>query len=180
MCNKFILDVCCGGRTFWFDKIQPNTIFQDIRKEAAGFILERPNFEISPDVIGDFKKLEYLDKSFKLVVFDPPHMLQGKAGNGWMAKKYGSLNKTSWREDLEKGFKECWRVLEDYGILIFKWSSVSIKIGDVLKLFDKRPLFGHPTGKNGNTIWVCFMKIPEQNKSSPVNLPISTQEKGAP
>lgn len=159
--NKLILDACCGGRTFWFDKENPNVLFQDIRKEEKGFCKERPEFTVQPDVMGDFRSMSYPDKSFKLVVFDPPHMLEGKAGNGWMVKKYGSLSKATWKYDLKRGFDECWRVLEDNGILIFKWSSISVKIGEVLKLFEKRPLFGHPTGKNGNTMWVCFMKLPE-------------------
>ena len=31
--DKFILDVCCGGKAFWFNKNHPNTIYQDIRTE---------------------------------------------------------------------------------------------------------------------------------------------------
>lgn len=162
--DKFILDVCCGGKAFWFNKMHPNVIYQDIRKEEKGFLKTRLNYEVKPDIINDFRDMKnFCDKRFKLIIFDPPHMLTGKAGTGFMCQKYGSLNKKTWKEDLKKGFDECWRVLEDYGILIFKWSSVSIKLGEVLKIFDKQPLFGHPTGKNGNTMWFCFMKIPEVN-----------------
>lgn len=157
--KKLILDACCGGRTFWFDKENPIVLFQDIRKEEKGFVKERPELCVNPDVIGDFRDMKHFSScSFKMVVWDPPHMLGSKAGNGWMAKKYGSLNKFTWKEDLTKGFDECMRVLEPNGFLIFKWSSVSIKIGEVIRLFKQRPLFGHPTGKNGNTMWVCFMK----------------------
>ena len=31
---KKILDVCCGGRSFWYDKKNENTIYMDIRKES--------------------------------------------------------------------------------------------------------------------------------------------------
>ena len=29
---------------------------------------------INPDVIGDFRNIPYEDNSFKLVIFDPPHL----------------------------------------------------------------------------------------------------------
>jgi len=161
--NKFILDACCGGKMFWFNKKHPNAFYIDIRKEEKGFVKERPNFEIRPDAIMDFRKLEFADRSFKLVVFDPPH-IKFRGYKSWAAQKYGALNAESWAADLKKGFDECWRVLEDHGILIFKWSterdSRSIKVKEVLQLLEKKPLFGHTTGKSGNTIWMCFMKIP--------------------
>ncbi len=92
--NKYILDACCGGKCFWFNKKHPNTLYIDIRKE-------------------------------------------------------------------EKGFDECWRVLEDYGVLVFKWSEAEISVKRVLSLFSKDPLFGHTTGRAGKTKWFTFMKIPE-------------------
>lgn len=161
--NKFILDPTCSGRMMWFNKNHPNVIYGDIRKEEKGFIKERPNFEINPDEVMDFRDLKFIDKSFKLIIFDPPH-IKFRGYKSWASQKYGSLDKETWAADLKKGFDECWRVLEDYGTLIFKWSverdSRSIKIKDVLNLFDKEPLFGHTTGKSGNTMWMCFMKIP--------------------
>lgn len=162
MKNKFILDVCCAGRMFWFNKEHPNTIYNDIRKEEKGFIVARPNYEVNPDTMMDFRDLKFPSRSFKLIVFDPPHI--HRIGNkSWMAQKYGMLKKT-WREDLKKGFDECWRVLEDYGTLIFKWSESEISIKEVLSLFDKTPLFGHPTARSGNTKWFAFMKIPDDKK----------------
>lgn len=50
------------------------------------------------------------------------------------------------------------RVLKPNGILIFKWNEVEIPLNEILKLFNKEPLFGHPSGKRMNTHWVCFMK----------------------
>jgi hypothetical protein len=162
MKGKFILDVCCGGRMFWFNKKHPNTLYLDIRKEEKGFIKARKNHEVNPDIIMDFRKLDFPDKSFKLIIFDPPHIM--RIGNkSWMAQKYGMLGK-DWKNDLKKGFEECWRVLEDHGCLIFKWSEAEISFKEVLSLFPKRPLFGHPTARSGKTKWFCFMKIPKEIK----------------
>ena len=47
--------------------------------------------------------MKFADKSFKHVVFDPPHLLAGGV-NGWQRKKYGILAKATWKEDLTKGF----------------------------------------------------------------------------
>jgi hypothetical protein len=119
---KIILDACCGSRMFWFDKKQNNTLFCDIRSYDKGFIDNRFNRELHPDMIMDFREMDFPDKSFKLVVFDPPHLI-GKPDGCRMTKTYGSLNKETWQSDIKKGFDECWRVLEDYGVLIFKWSN---------------------------------------------------------
>ena len=158
--DKFILDACCGGRMFWFNKQHPAALFIDKRKLPKGSIKDRPNFCIDPDIIMDFRKLEFPDKSFKLVVFDPPH-LKSLGKNSWMAKKYGVLENIN---DLKKGFDECWRVIEDYGTLIFKWSTETEKrstsVNDIIKLFGKEPLFGHTTGSKSHTHWMCFMKFP--------------------
>ncbi len=76
-------------------------------------------------------------------------------------KRYGRLKKDTWRDEIKKGFDECWRVLEDYGILIFKWNEFDIKKKEVLDVIGKDPLFGHTTNRaTKNTHWLCFMKIP--------------------
>lgn len=158
MNKKFILDACCGGKQFWFNKNHPNAIYQDIRTEEKGFVKSRPNFEVNPDFVGDFRDMNlFPDKEFKLVVWDPPH-IKRLGPNGIFAKKYGKLD-GNWKVDLKKGFDECWRVLEDCGILIFKWSEYEIKVKDILEILEKEPLFGHPTSRGG-THWFCFMKIP--------------------
>ncbi len=161
MKNKFILDVTCSSKMFWFNKKHPNTIYIDNRK-LKDTLVDGRKLEINPDIIMDFRDLKFKDKSFKLVVFDPPHLLHlGK--KSWMAKKYGILEKT-WRKDLRKGFDECWRVLEDYGVLIFKWNEDQISFKEVLNLFPIQPLFGHPTARSGKTKWFTFMKIPESSQ----------------
>ena len=102
MKDKFILDACCGSRMFWFDKKHPNVIFSDIREYDKGFIDNRPNRELHPDQIMDFRKLDFPDKSFKLVVFDPPHLI-GKADGCRMTRTYGALNKETWQNDIKRG-----------------------------------------------------------------------------
>lgn len=155
-----ILDACCGGRHFWFNKNHPNVVYQDIRIAPKGILKERPNFCVEPDVVGDFRDMKFPDKSFKLVVFDPPHLKQA-GENSWLRKKYGVLDQ-DWKEQLTKGFNECWRVLDDYGTLIFKWNEDQVKHREVLDCFHIKPLFGHPTAKSGKTKWFCFMKIPKE------------------
>lgn len=146
---------------FWFNKKHPNVLYIDIRSEGKGFMKIMPSFEVAPDEIADYTKLPYADKSFKMVVWDPPHTVRpGTSKPGYIAIKYGKLAPENWEENLEKGFGECWRVLDDFGVLIFKWNSKEKKINDVLKLFSRQPLFGHTTNNKNNTHWMCFMKIP--------------------
>ena len=158
MKEKIILDVCCGLRAFWFNKHHPNTLYIDIRKRNKGFDDFRPNFEINPDMIADFRDLPFKDKSFKLVVMDPPHIFS-KGETFRMVKYYGYLNKETWRDDIKKGFDEAWRVLDDNGVLIFKWNETSVKKKDLLNVIGREPLFGHPNGSRIPTHWLCFMKL---------------------
>jgi SAM-dependent methyltransferase len=153
--NKKILDPCCGSRMFWFDSNNENVLFGDIRNEEH-VLCDGRALTINPDIEIDFCNMPFEDGSFKLVVFDPPH-LRHLGKKSWMAKKYGILG-NDWREDLKNGFSECFRVLDADGVLIFKWNETQIKTSDILKLTDKRPLFGHQSGKRSNTHWVCFMK----------------------
>ena len=55
---------------------------------------------------------------------------------------------------------ECMRVLKPNGTLIFKWNESEIKASDVLSVIPFKPLFGHTTGRQSKTIWMCFMKLP--------------------
>lgn len=168
--KKFILDVTCGVRSIWFNKNHPNALYLDIRKEEKGFIQQgASNYEVNPDMIMDFRDLKFPDKSFKLVIWDPPH-LKNLSRKSWIRKKYGSLSE-EWENDIKKGFKECYRVLDDFGILVFKWSCCAdgrknrdITISQVLKVIPVQPIVGHTTGSKSNTMWMCFMKIPEEKE----------------
>ena len=156
--EKKILDACCGSRMFWFDKTNPYVTFMDNRR-LEDTLCDGRKLIIEPDIVGDFRNMPFPDNSFKLVVFDPPHLIHaGK--ESWLAKKYGVLP-ADWRDYLKQGFDECMRVLEPDGILIFKWNEEQIKTSEVLKEFDAAPLFGD---KRDKTRWIVFMKGSENHK----------------
>ncbi|CDL86306.1 class I SAM-dependent methyltransferase [Xenorhabdus cabanillasii] len=154
--KKPILDMCCGSRMFYLDKSNPGVLFCDIRREQHT-LCDGRKLDINPDLIADFRNLPFENESFNLVVFDPPHLIRaGK--NGWQRKKYGSLDKATWRDDLSRGFKEAFRVLRPAGTLIFKWNETQVKTSEVLALTDIQPVIGHPSGKRSYTHWMTFYK----------------------
>lgn len=154
--SKPILDACCGGRMFWFDKNNPLAVFMDNR-EFEGELCDGRQFIIAPDVMGDFRQIPFPDNEFHLVVFDPPHLL--KVGEkSWLAKKYGKLDKTTYKTDLSLGFDECFRVLKPNGVLIFKWNEEDVRTSEIVALSPISPLFGHKSGKLNKTQWIVFMK----------------------
>lgn len=129
------------------------------RSNITSFTQKR-YIEVAPDTVCDFTALPFESGSYKLVVFDPPHLT--RAGDtSWTALKYGVL-KGDWKEMLRRGFAECFRVLDDDGVLIFKWSEVQIPLKEILPLAPYPPLFGNRSGKNNNTHWLCFMKPKEE------------------
>lgn len=156
-----VLDCCCGSRMFWFDKNDTRAVFVDKRKETHVLTdtTRKPGsrvLKIDPDCQADFTKLPFGDETFSLVVFDPPHLIRaGK--NGWLAKKYGKLE-GDWREELSRGFAECFRVLRPEGTLIFKWNEDQVKVSEILALTPMRPLFGNRSGKAAKTHWIVFIK----------------------
>lgn len=163
---KPILDACCGGRMFYFDKNNPNVLFADIRNQKLSF-KDRDkirHLEVSPDVIHDFTDMPYPDKSFKCVIFDPPHLIKG-GDKSWLVKKYGRLDE-DWRTQLKKGFDECMRVLDDFGALIFKWNETQVSVGEIISILNKMPILGHKSGKANNTHWMLFMKIEEKENET--------------
>jgi SAM-dependent methyltransferase len=137
---------------FWFDKSNPDTVYMDNRTLDTT-LCDGRRLVVSPDVVGDFRDIPFADGSFRLVVFDPPHLV--RAGEtSWTAKKYGVLGET-WPRDLRQGFDECMRVLEPSGILVFKWNEDQIKLSEILALIPYKPLFGD---KRSKTHWLVFMK----------------------
>lgn len=86
----------------------------------------------------DFRNLKIKDASYSLVVFDPPHLTSlGK--RSYMAQKYGVLDKKTWRDDIRKGFSECFRVLKNDGVLVFKWNEYDVLLRHVLELSPHPP-----------------------------------------
>lgn len=155
MNTKQIIDVCCGGKMFYYTKNDPRVLFQDIRA-CETTLCDGRKFNIRPDVIGDFRNMNYADGSFSLVVFDPPHLVN-KTKTGWQAIKYGTLDE-KWQETLRKGFKECFRILKNDGFLIFKWNEEDIKVSEILKLTEQKPILGHKSEKQSKTHWILFQK----------------------
>lgn len=161
--NKSILDPCCGSRMMWFNRNNPNVLFSDIRNEtitvtdrSRGNKSGKRTLLIEPDAMMDFRSIPYPDGSFKLVAFDPPHLVQA-GPKSWLAAKYGKLSE-DWRSDIRKGFSECFRVLASDGVLVFKWNETQVPLREVMSLTDMKPLFGHTSGRKGMTHWLVFMK----------------------
>jgi hypothetical protein len=151
-----ILDMCCGSRMFWFDKNDSRAVFSDIRAEEHT-LCDGRKLVIRPDLIADFRALPFADSSFHVVVFDPPH-LERVGDSAWMGKKYGRLNKDSWRDDIRAGFIEAFRVLRQNGTLIFKWNETQIPVSQIIALTDVKPIIWQRTGKNDKTHWIIFLK----------------------
>lgn len=158
-----VLDPCSGSRMMWFDRAHPDVVFGDKRRETIT-VIDRSHgnasgtrtIHIQPDTIMDFRAMPFPDGAFKLIAFDPPHLV--RAGpKSWLAAKYGKLSE-DWRDDLRQGFAECFRVLATDGVLVFKWNETQVKLAEVLALTPHRPLFGNTSGKKAGTHWLVFMK----------------------
>lgn len=182
--NATILDVACGGKMFYFNKQDERVLFCDIR-DIETTLCDGRHFEVKPDIVADFTDLPFEDNKFSMVVFDPPHLLRN-TGKSKFADIYGSLNEramptgyqqikygalySDWRDMIKKGFSECFRVLVPGGFLIFKWNETDIKVSEILRLTQENPIFGHKSGKQSKTHWICFMK--EKGDDTAVEQPI--------
>lgn len=160
----------------WFDREHSEVVFGDRRRETLT-VVDRSHgrsdgvrvLKIEPDVLFDFRALPYTDGAFKLVAFDPPHLV--RAGpRSWLAAKYGKLGQ-DWRDDLRAGFSECFRVLDENGVLVFKWNETQVKLSEVLALTQVPPLFGNRSGRKAGTHWLVFMK-PSPFDGAPVVGPL--------
>ena len=167
--DKRVLDPCCGGRMFYFDRQHPDVVFGDRRHETIT-VTDRSHgnesgtrtLHIEPDVLMDFRDIPYSDGTFRLVSFDPPHLV--RAGpKSWLAAKYGKLG-SDWRDDIRQGFAECFRVLAPDGVLIFEWNETQVKVSEVLALTDEKPIFGQVSGRGHMTHWLVFMKPMQSTK----------------
>ena len=151
-----ILDACCGGRMWWWDKAHPLAVYMDKRTEERGAAGKwNPNWECQPDVLGDFRDMPFADESFQLVVFDPPHIVR-EVPKGGIGIKYGALAPATADDDLRRAFAECWRVLRRGGTMVFKWGATSVD--RVTPHFPAQPAVGTRSARNGQTRWFVFYK----------------------
>ena len=151
-----ILDACCGSRMFWFNKENTETIYIDNRTEDTRLCDSR-RLIVKPDIIADFRNMPFEDESFYLVVFDPPHLMRD-GDKSFLKLKYGRLNST-WKDDIEQGLSECWRVLKQNGTMVFKWNEEQISLPMIKDLLPCEPIIGQRRGK---TIWLVFFKSEEK------------------
>lgn len=149
-----ILDACCGGRQWWWEKNHPLAVYMDSRVEPPGSCDVRPNWSCEPDLVGDFRAMPFEDDRFQLVLFDPPHIVRKNAG-GYIGLKFGALSPESEQDDLRRGFAECWRVLAPGGTLVFKWAD---KLERVEPHFPATPIVGTRSPRGGQTRWFIFYK----------------------
>jgi hypothetical protein len=169
MSEKIILDATAGFRKMHYNPNNPRVLYIDEREE------------VKPDIVADFRDLkQFPNKRFKMVVFDPPHLIDkwqpDNSKNNPFVAKYGLLKAETWASDIRRGILECYRVLDDYGTLLFKWSSHDKTLDEVFSALPFEPILAeetksngwskHPNNKNSRfgankTLWFVFLKIPE-------------------
>ena len=154
---KRVLDMCCGPRCFYFDKADTRVLACDVRTVNFTNQLNRTCI-VAPDLLQDFRHLpEEWSGRFDLVLFDPPHLAHA-GEKSWLRAKYGVLDRTNWRADLAAGFAEGFRVLREGGTLLFKWAETQIKVSEVLKLTEQKPLIATRFPTKSGTHWMVFYK----------------------
>ena len=68
--TKKILDATCGGRSIWFNKQHPATVYMDKRQEFETLFwrskdgMSERRLTVDPDVVADFTKMPFDDESF--------------------------------------------------------------------------------------------------------------------
>ena len=156
-----VIDVCCGGRMWWFNKSRPGVLFMDCREEKKGFIENQgcQNYEVKPDIVASFTDMPFENESFFKVVCDPPHKI--KRDSGLITKKYGFLS-DNWEIDLKLMFEECWRILKPGGTFILKWADVDLAPRKILNCFpdwkNRLDVSTHTKKGVNNTYFFSFYK----------------------
>lgn len=59
---------------FWFDREHKETVYMDNRTENTT-LCDGRKLIVKPDIVSDFRDMSFEDKTFHLVVFDPPHLV---------------------------------------------------------------------------------------------------------
>jgi len=146
-----ILDACCGKRAFWYNKKYPGTIYIDVRES------------VKPDVVMDCRNTTFKDKSFDLIVFDPPHDSFSSKNQGIFYERYGGYTAKEMRSFIRDAFIEFSRILKDDGFLVFKWNTHSQQLKAILPLIQGfEVLFGQLTVQrtkhSSQTYWFMLRK----------------------
>ena len=79
MSEPLVLDPASGSRMMYFDKTDDRVLFGDIRTESH-VLCDGRALNIEPDMEMDFRSLPFDDGTFRVVVFDPPHLGPGCRG----------------------------------------------------------------------------------------------------
>jgi len=178
-----ILEATAGGRSYWHDKEHPETVFMDMRVErdgdfvVRGYDQDNPNikkekqsdYTVFPDLQADYRNLPFADRTFDLVVFDPPHLVTSDGMeklSGIMKRKYGCLHAETWPRDIHDAFVELFRVMADHATLTFKFCDYDIGFEEILSVLPQEPLYGTTImSKTHSTRWITFNK-PMQMRST--------------
>jgi hypothetical protein len=54
-----VLDACCGGRMFWFDKKDARALFIDKRMVSPRKMSNGAMFSVAPDMVMDFRRMSF-------------------------------------------------------------------------------------------------------------------------
>ena len=175
--NARILDATAGNRCLWTTKDSPFIVWIDVETDLT----------YKPDRLLDCTQTDYPDRFFKAILFDPPHEY-GREKNAciyatpskevcdekWPQHKrkyprYYGIDKYPTKGTLlnfiHKAAEEFHRILEDDGMLWFKWSENRIKLQPIIPLFNLKgftEMLKIPVAYSGKTTkrtwWVLFMK----------------------
>lgn len=133
---KPVLDATAGNRHIWGKNKYP---------EGVIFLDKEPNLRIPADVIATWDNIPYPDDYFHCIIFDPPHVfsLSSMYNRDPQARPNGSKRIPGWYGAF-KNRREA--VLQIHGAqkefarlaqrMCFKWNEASMKIQNVLTLFD--------------------------------------------
>ena len=140
----------------WSDKSDSRVPLGDMRDENWELCDER-RFKAQPDTLMDHRDRPSPDKTFRMIVLDPPH-LRNTGETSHMAQKYGCLDRETWQTDTKTMLGECSRVLKEHGVSIPKWNETQTPVSQILKLTDHKPLFGNKQPNHTGTHWIVFIK----------------------
>lgn len=157
-----ILDITAGYRNIWNGK-HDNVLFLDKR------------CIVKPNVVANNEMLPFRDKSFKKIVYDPPHLIRSSPLTETCFMKKYEKKFTVWKKksDFLKNLigvdKEVFRVLADDGLLIIKHTNspdnpisrqVVINIFEHFQLIKARDKDSVGWG-NSTVSWLNFVKKDE-------------------